>query len=305
MKAHPKSWRIHIGAHKTATTHLQDILELRRGVLASQGIDYPTRDMLRSVRFAKSVRTGSTFYKLRDRWPFRQLSQWWDLHRIQSAKHLPVLLISEELLLGLCNGLIDPIFYPEASARMQKLREMVKGAPTTLFLSIRNPANIIPSGYSQCLRSGARTIPSIAEIRQRSLANPPSWTDLVRRVRKGFPEAQLIVWTFEEYIANPDAYLDLLVGKQLGNWPSLEAPSNTRSMSSETIDLIHRINKNLDRHERIKRCAELYAGDTGQTHFQPFSTEEVTEITRAYIADLDALEREFPGVLHHLPTKAK
>ena len=303
MKAYPESWRIHIGAHKTATTHVQDILALRRDVLASQGIDYPTRNTLRQVRFAKTVRPQLKFFKLRERWPFRQMSQWYDLRRIQSAERLPTLLISEEQLLGLSNGLISSVFYPEAEERMRNLRDLLKGGPATLFLSIRNPANIIPSAYSQCLRAGARGIPNITEIRQSSLANPPSWTDLVRRIRKGFPEARLVVWTFEDYIANPDACLDLLIGKPLGDWPSLETPTSTRGMSAETIDRIHALDRSLSRREHIERCAKLAAEDTGRTRFQPFSADEVTEITRTYEKDLATLEREFPGVLHRLPTK--
>lgn len=303
MKAQPESWRIHIGSHKTATTHVQDILTLRRDVLASQGIDYPTRDVLRQVRFAKTVRHKFTFFKLRTYWPFRQLTQRYDLCRIRSAEHLPTLLISEEELLGLSNGLISQILYPNADERMRRLRNLVKGGPTTLFLSIRNPANIIPSAYSQCLRAGARGIPNIREICQRSLANPPSWTDLVRRIRKGFPEARLVVWTFEDYITNPNPYLDLLVGKPVGDWPSLETPTSTRGMSAETIDRIHALDRSLSRREHIERCAKLAAEDTGRTRFQPFSADEIADITRTYEKDLAELEREFPGVLHRLPTK--
>jgi len=305
MRAHPESWRFHIGAHKTATTHVQDILALHRDVLASQGIDCPTRETLRRVRFAKQVRARLMIFKLRTYWPFRQLSQWYDLRRIRSAEHLPTLLISEEDLLGLSNGLISQILYPNAEQRMRQLRNLVKGGATTLFLSIRNPANVIPSDYSHCLRTGARGIPNITEICRSSLANPPSWTDLVRRIRKGFPEARLVVWTFEDYIANPGAYLDLLVGKPLGDWPSLEAPQSTRGISAEAIDRIHAIDRSLSRKERIKRCAQLVAEDTGRTRFQPFSTDEIADITRTYEKDLAELEREFPGVLHRLPTKGR
>src|SRR5687768_13226109 len=42
-------WRLHLGAHKTATTHLQLSLEAIRPELARQGIDYIPLDDLRSA----------------------------------------------------------------------------------------------------------------------------------------------------------------------------------------------------------------------------------------------------------------
>ena len=48
-------WRIHIGAHKTATTHVQEILALMRPQLVERGIDFdPQRTCARSG-FAKAL----------------------------------------------------------------------------------------------------------------------------------------------------------------------------------------------------------------------------------------------------------
>lgn len=300
MPEFSQQWRIHIGAHKTATTHVQDLLALRRNQLAAIHIDYPTRAMLRDAKFKKCVRPAVS--RLRDHPWLTWLRQRLTLRKIRSVPHAHTLLISEEQILGLSDELLVPVFYSNASARMCQLRRMTGGAPTTLLLSIRNPANIIPSAYSQCLRAGARGIPTLGQLREQALSQPPSWTHLVRRIRVAFPEAQLVVWRFEDYIANPGPYLDLISGTRLGNWPELASPESTRSLSAETVERILALETTLSRKERIARCAELAASDRGVRRFQPFSPEDITRLTQAYEADLAEMEREFPGVLHRLGT---
>ena len=50
------SWRIHIGAHKTATTHLQETLSAIRPVLVERGVDYIPNPELRQDRLRQGAR---------------------------------------------------------------------------------------------------------------------------------------------------------------------------------------------------------------------------------------------------------
>ena len=47
-----RHWRIHLGAHKTATTHLQETLTLVRPTLAARGLDYIPNQLVRGRRLA-------------------------------------------------------------------------------------------------------------------------------------------------------------------------------------------------------------------------------------------------------------
>lgn len=298
-----RNWRVHIGAHKTGTTHIQDTLALRLGALAGHGVDYPTRETLRRARLASCVRPAGG--KLKDLGWIRNLRRAWVLSRIRSDRGLPTLLVSEEQIVGLSDGLLGPVLYPEAEARLRKLREFTRGEPTVVILTVRNPADIIPSAYSQCLRAGARGLPSIEQIRRQALAAPPSWTDLLRRIRKGFPEAELMVCPFEDYIANPGPYLDLIAGKPVGDWPALAAPASTRGLSAPSIRRILELDPGLSRRDRIARCARIAAEDKGGERFRPFPDDEVAALTRAYADDLSAMEREFPGALRRVPSSSR
>src|ERR671915_2577538 len=50
-----RRWRIHIGAHKTATTHLQETLTALRPALAAQGVDYIPNSLVRGRKLAPSL----------------------------------------------------------------------------------------------------------------------------------------------------------------------------------------------------------------------------------------------------------
>jgi hypothetical protein len=48
-----RSWRIHLGAHKTATTHLQETLTAVRPALAERGIDFIPNQRVRGRGLAQ------------------------------------------------------------------------------------------------------------------------------------------------------------------------------------------------------------------------------------------------------------
>jgi len=296
MRSEGPHWRIHVGAHKTATTHVQDVLELRADALAGEGVHLVHRERARKARLASCLRPETGLIK--GSWLFRRGRWSRRMAALLDGAATGTTLVSEEQLIGVSDGLLCPVFYPQAGERMGILRRLLAGAPTTLFLSIRNPATIIPSAYSQCLRAGARGIPTLDQLREQCLSRPPTWTDLVRRIRQAFPEARLVVWTFEDYIAEPAPFLGLLSGTALADWPTLEAPASTRGLSAETIGAILALDRSLSRKERVARCEELAAGDKGVRRFQPFTAGEVAALTSAYEEDLAGMERAFPGVRH-------
>ncbi|MEO0830257.1 MAG: hypothetical protein AAFY03_07325, partial [Pseudomonadota bacterium] len=45
------AWRLHLGVHKTATTHMQDTLLAVRGVLADRGVDALPNQDIRNALF--------------------------------------------------------------------------------------------------------------------------------------------------------------------------------------------------------------------------------------------------------------
>lgn len=283
-------WRILLGAHKTASTALQDMLAGRREELAGMGIHCPTREELRACGLAAHL-GPSRGHRFRP-W-FLQRPR---LNRSMVALRspLPTLLLAEEQLLGFVPDLLEPRPYRELEVRLGRLDRLVGDAEAALFLAVRSPATLLPSAYAHKLCRG-NWRGDFAPIARRALARPPSWTRLAERIRAAMPGRPLRVWTFEDFLSDPSPVMDALVGRPLSPWSLPSAPPETRSPSAEAMAAMQAIHFWVPRRMRRRRCAELRTSDAGNTRYSPFSPEETAFLDAAYAADLRELDRVIPG----------
>jgi hypothetical protein len=304
MKKHPqgahpvRQWRIHIGAHKTATTHLQETLAAVRGGLAVRGVDFvPTLSVLRAQRFAEA---------LGQRRPLARLPILGPAHMCDAIEATltpvrigpEVVVLSEENALGLPRHVLTRGFYPEAAQRIGRLASLGLRAELRLFLSIRSPDRLLPSAYAEALKFAPPPPGGFAAIRERLLAAPPSWFDLVARLRAAAPEVPLRVWRQEDYRANDKAIMEILCGRPLGPLPDLPDPARTRSPSAAAITGAEALPADLSADERLARVREIYAVvEPGGARFQPFDAAERKRLRAGYEADLERISRLFPDVL--------
>src|SRR5687767_14404791 len=122
-------WWIHVGAHKTATTHLQYSMALQRDRIAAQGKDYIPLDKVREADLVKILRRKG-WRKFLPSSVFR--NKWFDA--IEPLRCGPsTVIISEENFLGGSKDLLRPDFYPEAETRMAVLRDIVGTERLRLF----------------------------------------------------------------------------------------------------------------------------------------------------------------------------
>lgn len=286
----PTRWRILLGAHKTASTALQDMLAPRKGELAGLGIHCPTRDELRLCGLAAHLGPSRGHH-------FRP----WFLQRRRLARSLaaiasplPTVLLAEEQLIGFVPDLLRTPPYPELEVRLTRLRAILGDGETSLFLTVRNPATLLPSAYAHKLCRG-NWRGSFEPIARRALANPPSWARLAERIRAAMPGCALRFWTFEDFIARPGQIMDALVGRPLSPWKLPEAPQDTRSPSAEAMAAMQAIPFWVPRGARRRKCEQLRESDSGKGRFRPFSGEEEERLGAAYRADLEEMERLMPG----------
>jgi hypothetical protein len=196
-----EEWRVHIGAHKTAPTHLQQVLETHRVEIAAAGIDYLPRDLVRELDLFGRMRRE---YRPR-RFPrLRRKKLPATLAGLRSGP--TCMAISEENFLGGPHDLLRGKVYPNLEPMLLALSRFVGRARLKLYLSIRDFADILPSAYSQVLRDGGAIEP-FPEVRDRWLAEPPRWSDLVERIRMTVPHAELTVWTLDDYVRDERAVL--------------------------------------------------------------------------------------------------
>lgn len=187
--------RLHLGAHKTASTYLQQFFAANIAELKRMGVSYvPLRRMrtLFTNRFNALSRDNNT----------RELATLGrdfiaELRRSRVlSRDTQTLVLSDENLLGwLAACTQGRRLYGLAKERTGWLREIFKGAEVKFFLAVRSQQTFFPSVYAEVFRNG-HILPFDAFL---TTVKPCefSWSALVADVADGADNADVRVWRYE------------------------------------------------------------------------------------------------------------
>jgi len=278
---------LHLGAHKTASTHLQQALNRAAGRLAARGVAVWLPEGLRRDGLRLQDWLGLAG---EDRGHEAQL-------RAAFAAPAARLVISEENALGQCPGaelVADPMLYPRAGERLARLLALVPPGPLTLALALREGAGLVASCYSQALMAG-RPVPF-----QRMFGGlDPArldWADLVGRLRAAAPGARLLVWDHADWPAVAPQVARALLGPEAAHLvpsatpahPGLSAAAVARLLAEAPADpqaardLARRLRAELDK-------------TRGHAPFDPWAAPARARAARAHAQALARLAA-MPGV---------
>lgn len=289
-----RRWRIHIGAHKTATTHFQDCLASQRSDLIKAGVDYIPRERLREVGFGKLFRASGWRRVL----PEAMNRDAFDA-AIRSLRIGPqTVAISDETIAGGVAMLFRFKIYPDIENRLRALQKSLGDAEIDLFLSIRSFDALLPSAYVQALRS--RPVKGgFSALLQSWMRHPPSWVELAERVSGALPGARLHIWTYEDYAARPLPIQQFFVGTAAVRALDLPRPKATRTPSREAVSQLEQIGFCLTRSQYRRVAARICEEDQGSTVYSPLDLESQEWLADSYAKDLDRLRQmEFCCIGH-------
>ncbi|MDS9466439.1 hypothetical protein RGQ15_02465 [Paracoccus sp. MBLB3053] len=269
---------IHLGAHKTASTHLQNSLREVQDSLNGGGVFYADPSVLReTIPLAQALAQGSDCQAHQD--CVRQFAA--------ARDHYERLFISEENILGGTHRTNmfsrRGVLYPDAAPRVRQVIEMAGGESATLYLSVRDPAHFCVSAFALQMSLGNEL-----ELRPYLRGRDPAqirWSGLVKRLARVEGVKRLVIWRYEDYRAVRERLLGLLLPDGLaGIVPDLE-PKNVsvtqegyewflaRAMADTSADLRHLLRQARRRFTRedghgplrllddevYRRSAEFYA----------------------------------------------
>jgi len=296
-------WRIHLGAHKTATTHLQETLTAVRRELAARGVDFIPNQLVRHHKLAHTLWRSRPIARLPIVGPAR-------MREAIEATVEPLrigpetVVLSEENIVGVPEQILAVPFYPQAALSVARLASLGLKADLMFFLSIRSYDTLLPSAYAEALKHAPPPAGGFGRIKARLLAEPPSWFDLVSRIRTAAPGVPLRIWRQEDYRANAREIMETVCGCEIGALPELSDPSWTRSPSATAIAEVEALPPELPREERAARVREIYAAAApGEDRFRPFDQAERRRLRADYEADLARIAQVFPDVLMRFPPK--
>ena len=291
------AWRIHVGAHKTATTHVQETLALIRPQLVERGVDFVPTIATRRSGLAAALgkkRMANRVPLLRGPLVRRLMQSHLDPLRAGPA----TVVYSEEKLLGGPQHVFSEPIYPQVRRIVRLLATLGLRAELTLFLSVRSFDTQLPSAYVQELKVMPPIAGGFDNIRRRVLASPPSWFEMVTRIRAAAPGVPLRVWRQEDYRDNTGTILAALCGLEaVGPLPRIADPAWTKSPSLAAIRAAEALPATLTEADRRAEVRALFDGDEGGARFQPFTEAERGVLRAAYAADLARIEALDPAML--------
>ena len=283
--SHPDfSVAFHIGAHKTATSHLQRSISTQAETLYAAGVAFLGPDHLRLP--GQSV---SALFGLKPAKPCVS-----DLIRtVRATCHR--LVISEENFVGSLNSpRRKPMVcrYPDAAPRVDAVAQAL-GQKVDVFLGIRRPTAFVNSSYCQQLMGGR--IVRMAQYRRINPLESVDWSDLVHRLRAMPGVGQLVVWCHEDYATHFHAICAGLLGPVAAD---LVAPLNRRihaSLSAAAVaEVLHR--HDLGETGNLGAAArKLLPVSDGYPPFDGFTVAEHAAGNAAYLAQIATIGA-MPGV---------
>lgn len=208
---------LHIGAHKTATTHIQQAFIENDELLQRSDATVLGPNFLRKPGHAIEELFGLMGHPEPAGGGYQKA--------LDLAGDKSRLLLSEENFIGSFRhprGDVKFPLYPDAEDRIAEMVAAVAPAPLDVFLAVRDPADWLVSCYSQVLIGDVFVHPS-----EYFAANAPSqvdWVDLVRRIRAVPGLRTFGVWPYENYPRNAHFVMRQMLRRRAGAlvWPPRE-----------------------------------------------------------------------------------
>lgn len=286
-----KEWRLHLGVHKTATTHLQYRLQALAPELHEHGLDVLLPEMgVRQLRLSRVAESPPKLWKLR---PLRTERLTAPLQKLRSGPDRVI--VSEEQILGRLGQLVYGQPYNKQGYIGALLGRLSQQADVHLFLSLRSYESFLPSAYAQVIRYHPAPAGGFDTVRKTFDAQGMSWLALVKNLRRAVPKASLTLWRYEDYQPNADQILDTLCGFSIPNPPDVPPPSRTRAGATPAVAAAEALPPDLAPKDRKARVAEIYNDPTFDgPRFDPFTPAEKTALRDRYNREWEEICRLMP-----------
>ena len=273
---------VHAGAHKTASTHLQNRVLENENLVVKSGCSYLGPEKIRD-------QFGTLWRALgRSDTPDEQKRKLAAL-----AAGQPRLVISEENIIGgfkdLMSGPNRAILYPKAVERLARLAQLVAPNPLHIAMAVREPSSYYVSVYNQLLLSGRFQ----TWLRFSKGLDPTAvkWSDILRPIAEIPGVAAVSIWRYEDYHRLLPQILNTLLGQPRPDIPLHMEKRMHEGLSERAVQACctwHAVGYD----GRLGAVArEDFPVSDAYPKFSPWPEELMRESRAAYGRDIEALGR--------------
>lgn len=278
---------IHLGAHKTASTHIQAILKKNAAELTAAGVTVALPKDVRAAVGAVRERLGHPLFDALGGGARRRA-----VRRLAGlgagASHL---VAADENTLGLCADIIsDGVLYPDAGKRAALWAGLLDGQAATIYLAIRAYPSFFASVHAQAGRSG-RYSPLTPHQAEALAALPRRWPAVVADVMAALPNAKIVIWAYEDYAALRPEILRHMTGL------TDLSPVAIRPMRTPTAAAMSALAQAGQRGPVSETArAEIIAQHPhvkGAVAYSPWTPDQRARMRAAYAEDLEILQKRY------------
>ncbi len=287
---------LHLGAHKTATTFLQDTLRHHETALAADGVRLVLPRQTRRVLSLVSPNPGKDRPAREDALSSNRAKLGKALSALASEPETKRIVMSEEGLIGAPRQIVtDAKLYPDIETRLQSLPEALNHPNVTILFAVRDYGQFFSSCFTTVLRRGARFDP--ASVAARLLRADPNWQDVLRAIRARLPRAALRIWQYERF---GDRQADVVASLAAQNIAPPK-PSVFRTLSHAAVDaLLSEPRQDLTRPElrkRVRRIARQFPVGETNPAFSLWTPEQSAAWAATYAAHWQQIEQAWAADL--------
>ncbi|WP_162619623.1 hypothetical protein [Salinicola peritrichatus] len=263
---------LHLGVHKTATTHIQSKLWNSRRTLTENKINYIK---LSELRKNVTSRLHNEDFGKKDILDF--LLPYMNCNR---------LIISDENIIGGTNAPRKQLLYPRAKYKIKKIVDALKGYEVEVYITLREFSEYLISRYSESLRHYKFCLfeEYLEDIEFQNI----SWLPLLEDV-SSIGCKKIYINDFE-FVLNEKKYFELLLGKGLDLAEANQGAKIRRSKLSQQAYQVAKLYSELYSKKTTKKLIHMMdenPQDTAVTPFMPFSSGEREFFSRKYKREIE------------------
>jgi len=296
---------LHGGFHKTATTHIQRVLEGNEAWLGRQSVYVVPHQKLRKHITFPSQLDAYRALKIPRKTKFSEaeLQGFADAFFAEPLAKTPArMILSDENIPGLpAHCVTTGTLY---SHRKEFFRRFAKRLPvpvTEAFFAVRNYADFFASSYVEYLRAattgttGRMVTPE--EMRRNVLAALPDWQAVLHDFAAVFPDARIHVWRFEDFGALSPRILHLICGEgvtadKLAEPDDKRARPGASARAVEELVLMSETEGAGAMAGRVGDVQKRFPLTPGAARFDPWSAAERAHLQRLYERDWEIIRAD-------------
>ncbi|MEJ2322270.1 MAG: hypothetical protein P8Z31_08015 [Gammaproteobacteria bacterium] len=290
----PYSLGLHLGAHRTASTTLQLIMDENEEALAASGLKILTppgkgrrKDL--SVRNFSNQIFRCCNRRLLGKIKYRRRATSIMQELVGQNRH-ERLLLSDENLLGPIHERFADGIYPKSYCCLVETRRCLGHIPDIAFLSVRDYASFFKSAYAMRALYDPNFFPTEDSLTREEWTHfSRGWDALVSDIKAALPQTLLVVTVFED--GPVDKMLQAMLGKEAS--ASLQIPANQHVNTAPTQEAIEYAlsHKHADGYSADEVIDRFSHGET----FTLYTQEIAEQLSDRYRTDLEKI-RAMPGV---------